>query len=68
MSQTTLTLLEAVLKLSDKERTEIAMRVLESLPPEMDLALDDDDLEEKLNARKIDDEGSISWAELKAKL
>ena len=68
MSQTTLTLLEAVLKLSEQERTELAMRVLESLPPEMDIALDDEDLEEKLNQRKIDDAGSVSWAELRAEL
>ena len=68
MSHSTLTMLDAILKLSEEERAEFAMRILESLPPEMDISLDDDDLEEKLNARKIDDEGSMSWAEIQAKL
>ena len=66
MSQTTLTLLEAVLKLPELERTELAMRVLESLPPDDGLAMDDEDLIEQLDERRKDTSGSISWTELRA--
>ena len=66
MSQTTLTLLEAVLKLPELERTEFAMRVLESLPPDDGLTMDDEDLIEQLDERRKDTSGSISWTELRA--
>jgi hypothetical protein len=66
MSDSTQTILEAVLKLPEQERTELAMRVLESLPTDDGLAMDDEDLIEQLEERRKDTSGSIPWTELRA--
>ena len=65
MSESTQTLLDAVLKLSEEERTLVAMRVLESLPDDDGLAMDDEDLLEELEERRKDTSGSIPWSQLK---
>lgn len=66
MSDSTQIMLDAILQLSEQERTEIAMRVLESLPLDDGLAMDDEDLIEQLDERRKDISGSIPWTELRA--
>ena len=68
MSETAQQLLDAILKLSEADRSFIAMRLLESLPPDTGLAMDDEDFIEQLNARRHDDEGSVAWSVLRAEL
>ncbi len=60
-------ILDAALKLPERERFEIALRLWETLP-ESDLpaGLDDPDLAAELNRRFADSAGSVPWAELRA--
>jgi hypothetical protein len=60
------TIFEAALNLPEIERLDLATRLLDSVPPGMDLlSLDDPNLIEKLDRRAADDSGAIPWSELK---
>ena len=61
------TILDAAMQLGDDDRMRLVSRLLESLPPEDSaLSIEDPDLVEELDHRFDDDEGAISWPDLKA--
>ncbi len=61
------TILDAAMRLRDEDRMLLASRLLESLPPEDSaLSIEDPDLAAELDRRFADDEGAISWTDLKA--
>ena len=60
------TILEAALSLPENDRLDLATRLLDSVPPGMDLlSLDDPNLIEELDRRAADDSGAIPWSDLK---
>jgi hypothetical protein len=60
-------ILEAALKLPEPQQLDLVSRLLENLPPvDGVLSVDDPSLEEELDRRFADTEGSIPWSELKA--
>ena len=60
-------ILDAALQLGDDDRMRLVSRLLESLPPEdSSLSIEAPDLTEELDRRFADDEGAISWTDLKA--
>ncbi len=57
---------ELALKLPENERFELSARLLDTLPQENStISLDNDSLVEELERRFADDEGSVSWEELR---
>ena len=61
------TILDAAMQLRDDDRMRLVSRLLESLPPEdISLSIEDPDLAAELDRRFADDEGAISWPDLKA--
>ncbi|MBI5760730.1 MAG: addiction module protein [Planctomycetales bacterium] len=66
MQSATANLLDAALKLSDEERSALALRLMESLPPEGILTVDDPDFEAELERRFADPAGAIPWSELRS--
>jgi len=66
MQSTAEVILEAALKLPESERLVVVSRLLETLPADVPcLSLDDPSLEEELERRFNDREGSMSWSELR---
>ena len=60
-------ILDAAMQLRDDDRMQLVSRLLESLPPEdSSLSIEAPDLTEELDRRFADDEGAISWTDLKA--
>jgi hypothetical protein len=60
------TIFEAALSLPENERLDLAARLLDTVPAELNLlSLDDPNLAEELDRRAADDSGSIPWSELK---
>ena len=58
---------EAALELPESERLVLISRLLETMPVEDSaISLDDDLLEEELDRRFADREGSIEWSQLRA--
>ena len=58
---------DAAMQLPDDDRMRLVSRLLESLPPEdFGLSIEDPDLAEELDRRSADDQGAISWGDLKA--
>lgn len=69
MTPTVKSVLAEAMTLTESERLEIAMELLDCLPPEViPLSLDDLDLHAKLEARSRDRDGAITWLELQAEL
>ena len=67
MSTDPQTIFDAAMQLRDDDRMRLVSRLLESLPPEdCGRWIDDPDLAEELDRRSADDEGAISWGDLKA--
>ncbi len=61
------TIFDAAMRLRDDDRMQLASRLLESLPPEDSaLSIEDPDLAAELDRRFADDEGAVSWPDLKA--
>jgi hypothetical protein len=57
---------EAAMNLPENERLDLASRLLDTVPPELNLlSLDDPNLIEELDRRAADDSGAIPWSELK---
>ena len=66
MESTSEVVLDAALKLSESDRMVVVSRLLETLPADVPcLSLDDPSLEEELERRFNDREGSMSWSELR---
>jgi putative addiction module component (TIGR02574 family) len=60
------TLFNAALELSERQRLELAFRILDTMPPEnIGLSLDDPNLREELDRRFADRDESIPWSELR---
>jgi hypothetical protein len=60
------TIFEAALSLPENERLDLAARLLDTVPAELNLlSLDDPNLVEELDRRAADDSGSVPWSELK---
>jgi len=58
---------EAAVQLPESERLELATRLMDTLPANLELlSLDDPNLVEELDRRAADDAGAISWSQLKA--
>ena len=66
MQSATSNLLDAALKLPDEERSTLALRLMESLPPDGILTVDDPDFEAELQRRFADSVGAVPWSELRA--
>ena len=67
MSTNAESVLQAALALSEVDQFEIATCLLDKLPAGVEfLEIDDPGLEAELERRPADDEGSLSWNELKA--
>ena len=60
------TIFEAAMSLPENERLDLAARLLDTVPAELDLlSLDDPNLIKELDRRAADDAGAIAWFELK---
>ncbi len=60
-------ILDAAMQLDDDDRMRLVSRLLVSLPPEDSaLSIEDPDLMKELDRRFADDEGGISWPDLRA--
>ena len=60
-------ILQAALKLPERERLTLISRLFESVPPDdQGVSLDDEELIEELDRRFADPDGAVSWAELRA--
>jgi hypothetical protein len=58
---------EAALKLPERERLTLVARLLQTMPTDdPSLSLDDPSLEEELERRWADREGSVEWSALRA--
>lgn len=59
----------AALQLPDDQRLQLAMDLLDSLPDDdTTLSLDDPNLIEKLEQRGVDEEGAMSWEQLRGEI
>lgn len=57
---------EAAMALPENERLDLAARLLDTVPAELDLlSMNDPDLIQQLDRRAADDSGSKPWSELK---
>lgn len=57
---------EAAMSLPENERLDLAARLLDTVPAELDLlSIDDPDLIDQLDRRAADDSGAVPWSELK---
>ncbi len=66
MQTTPNSIFEAAIKLPEDQRLDLAMRLMDTLPPELDLlSLDDPNLVEELDRRAADDAGAIPWTQLR---
>lgn len=61
-------ILSAAMQLSPDERLQVAQRLMETLPDDVEGSEDQEEFHKELERRSGDWEGSISWEELRAEL